>query len=384
MNTIQRIKYLVVGLLSLLIPALSPAQSPSKNYILSRTFTSKDGSTSLERVTYFDGLGRPSQTVSVGITPTGKDLVTLQEYDSRSRESVSWLPVRNAGSGALMSVSSLKSAAAQQYGDSRPYSQTAYEASPLDRPVSECGAGEAWASKAVAIRHAVLDAHDVAPAGMQRPNGLYPATVTTDEDGRTTYTLTDGFGHTVLSGLKDGDEAQLAFHVYDNRDDLTYVHTPFSFYFFLYDPLHHRIYEQSQGVSVYHVYDRGGRAVFSQDGERRERGEWSFALPDAFGRTVLTGICANTYDADECPLLGTVVKATRTDATNSLYGHTLSGVTLENAVVHSVSFYDDYSFIGRNGIPSSLNLRHALHGWLQGHADRRGHGPSGRGRRVGL
>ena len=355
MNTIQRIKYLVVGLLSLLIPALSSAQSPSENYILSRTFTSKDGSTSLERVTYFDGLGRPSQTVSVGITPTGKDLVTLQEYDSRSRESVSWLPVRNAGSGALMSVSSLKSAAAQQYGDSRPYSQTAYEASPLDRPVSEYGAGEAWASKAVTIRHAVLDAHDVAPAGMQRPNGLYPATVATDEDGRTTYTLTDGFGHTVLSGLKDGDEAQLAFHVYDNRDDLTYVHTPFSYYFFLYDPLHHRIYEQSQGVSVYHVYDRGGRAVFSQDGERRERGEWSFALPDAFGRTVLTGICTNTYDADECPLLGTVVKATRTDATNALYGHTVSGVTLETPVVHSVSFYDDYSFIGRNGIPSSLN-----------------------------
>ena len=57
-----------------------------------------------------------------------------------------------------------------------------------------------------------------------------------------------------------------------------------------------------------------------------------------FGRTLLTGICKNTFYA-----------------VNSLYGHTVSGVTLNNVTLHGVNFYDDYAFIGKNGVPTSLN-----------------------------
>lgn len=40
---------------------------------------------------------------------------------------------------------------------------------------------------------------------------------------------------------------------------------------------------------VYYLYDRSGRAVFSQDGNQRNRNEWSFHLTDRSGRECITG-----------------------------------------------------------------------------------------------
>ena len=409
----------IAALLAAICPALCMGQSNAQNYLLTRTFTAKDGSSSLEQVAYFDGLGRPSQTVSAGITPTGKDLVTLQEYDSQGRESLSWLPVTSTGNGAFMELSALKSDAGQQYGgDARPYTQTLYEASPLGRPVSECGPGSAWASKPVRHEYGIAAPRSFASEIGHLPTGSYPYVRTTDEDGRVSYVFTDGLGREFLTGQMDESGGMhFTYLEYNSEDDLAAVHSPLSStplpgtaytdleddfsYAYRYNPFHQRVMDKRPGCeAVYYMYDKGGRLIFSQDGEQRERGEWTFAMPDVFGRTLLTGTCTNKFSYDDYPFINIVTEATRTDATNALYGHTVSGVTLENAVVHSVSFYDDYSFIGRNGIPSSLNYAtpplgygtrytggykgHTLHGRLQGHADRRGHGPSGRGRRGGL
>ena len=69
----------------------------------------------------------------------------------------------------------------------------------------------------------------------------------------------------------------------------------------------------------------------------------------------MTGVCTATYSYDDIPLFYVVAEAERTDAVNSLYGHTVSGVTLNNVTLHGVNFYDDYAFIGKNGVPTSLN-----------------------------
>lgn len=107
--------------------------------------------------------------------------------------------------------------------------------------------------------------------------------------------------------------------------------------------------------AVYYIYDKGERLVFSQDGEQRGRGEWTFTIPDVFGRTLLKGVCKNMFYYDDYPFINIVTEAKRTNASNSLYGHTVSGVTLNNATLHGVNFYDDYAFIGKNGVPTSLN-----------------------------
>ena len=353
----KRTRQLIIASLLVLCPALCAAQSNTQNYILNRTFTSADGNTSQERVTYYNGLGRPVQTTDIGITPTRKDLVFLQEYDSRGKESFSWLPVQSSDDGAYINASTLKSDAIQQYeNDSRPYTQMLYEASPLGRLVTLYGSGEAWTSNPVNYRYRFLSAQSIVPSTMQRPSGFYPVTQTTDEDGRVSYSFTDGMGHTILSGQVDGNESQLAYYVYNNRDELTYVHTPLTSYVFTYDPLHHRIYEShTNRDAVYSIFEKGGHPIFSQDGERREQDEWSFSFPDCFGRVMLTGICKHDYSYGTYPLLHTSVQAERTDAVNSLYGHTVSGVTLNNVTLHGVNFYDDYAFIGKNGVPTSLN-----------------------------
>ncbi|MDD3211172.1 MULTISPECIES: RHS repeat domain-containing protein [Bacteroides] len=108
---------------------------------------------------------------------------------------------------------------------------------------------------------------------------------------------------------------------------------------------------------TYYVYDTGDRLIFAQDGEQRARGEWSFTVPDVFGRVSVSGTCKNTLNALSAtsPLNGIVVKATRDNVTGTYKGYALSGITLVNPTVLNVSYYDDYAFMGTNGIPASTD-----------------------------
>ena len=74
--------YLLLSLLLCQLLCMSQV-STSQNYISARTYTSADRSGCREQVIYYDGLGRPSQTVDRSITPDKKDIVSLQEYDDQ-------------------------------------------------------------------------------------------------------------------------------------------------------------------------------------------------------------------------------------------------------------------------------------------------------------
>src|SRR5687767_8736243 len=53
---------------------------------------------------YFDGLGRPIQTVVKGITSLGKDLVTPMVYDDFGREQFKYLPFAANNTGGNSSI----------------------------------------------------------------------------------------------------------------------------------------------------------------------------------------------------------------------------------------------------------------------------------------
>ena len=57
------------------------------------------------------------------------------------------------------------------------------------------------------------------------------------------------------------------------------------------------------------------------------------------------------YVALSCPLDTVVVKAVWANEENSLKGYRLEGITLSSPTVLSVSYYDSYDFLGKNGIP---------------------------------
>lgn len=96
--------------------------STNQNYIHIRTMTNESGSTYLDNIDYFDALGRLTQSVQARITPTGKDLVTLQQYDDYDRESNTWLPaVVNNNFGAYIIPSTLMILAKSTYSnDQKP------------------------------------------------------------------------------------------------------------------------------------------------------------------------------------------------------------------------------------------------------------------------
>jgi RHS repeat-associated protein len=108
-------------------------------------------------VTYFDGLGRPVQTVQLKGSPAGNDIVQPFAYDQFGREAIKYLPY--ALTGAVGSDGSYKGNAltptagqAAFYSAppngvnpiSTPQAASTYELSPLNRAIEQGAPGDAW------------------------------------------------------------------------------------------------------------------------------------------------------------------------------------------------------------------------------------------------
>ncbi len=108
---------------------------------------------------YFDGIGRPIQTViKQGTLPTGGnavDLVNVKTYDALGREQFGYLPfaANNAGGNSSLSDGMFKGNPFQQdstfnksqFGnESFFYSQMIYEASPFNRGLETFAPGNSW------------------------------------------------------------------------------------------------------------------------------------------------------------------------------------------------------------------------------------------------
>ncbi|QHS56491.1 RHS repeat-associated core domain-containing protein [Mucilaginibacter sp. 14171R-50] len=114
----------------------------------------------MRTVAYFDGLGRPLQTVQVQATSSSNDIVQPFVYDAFGREAYKFLPFAysGTGTGAYRSDALVKQAAyydptpgntnpQQTNGVVRtayPYAVTGFEPSPQNRVVEQGAAGASW------------------------------------------------------------------------------------------------------------------------------------------------------------------------------------------------------------------------------------------------
>ncbi|WP_231585170.1 DUF6443 domain-containing protein, partial [Sphingobacterium sp. Ag1] len=151
----------------------------SQNYVLTRTFRSPGVTQATlnaqrtigdenQSIQYFDGLGRPSQTVQLMASPTYKDIVQHIEYDGFGRESTKYLPYgEKSGNGSFRA--SAKSTQSDFYKDGvgwdeaavktpKPYAITVFENSPLNRVQQQGAPGIPW--QPVAIRNNVTASTD--------------------------------------------------------------------------------------------------------------------------------------------------------------------------------------------------------------------------------
>ena len=99
-----------------------------------------------------------------------------------------------------------------------------------------------------------------------------------------------------------------------------------------------------------YVYDKADRLIFVQDGNLKGQGRWRFTIPDALGRTVLSGLCSEPLPVDR-----SAVEAEFTGS-GSYKGYAVKvGGTvraLSGSRLLTVNYYDNYDFLGKNGFPA--------------------------------
>ena len=106
--------------------------------------------TSYKTFNYFDGLGRPNQTVLKQSTVSGKDLITPGEYDQFGRQVNEYLPYATSN---IAGAGNFNPAAITEQNDyytvlfgTNPfaYSKIEFESSPLNRENKKAAPGAAW------------------------------------------------------------------------------------------------------------------------------------------------------------------------------------------------------------------------------------------------
>ena len=373
------------------------------NYIREKTYTDESGNKYLDNIKYFDGLGGLQQTIQKGITPTEKDLVVLQEYDVSGRDSLLWLPAVILNTeGFIQNVNLIKLISPTSNGDdSKPYSLSIYESSPLDRIVEKYGPGMDWQKNGKAERTAYLT--NIGKSGTTWADadslvcGLYKTTDVTgtislsrttnyganelfvtrlnDEDGSVSYKFKDKKGLVVLNRRINGGKLYDTNYIYDIYGNLRAVLPPEASdrllsssswvetdtnlklyaYLYKYDSRNRCIAKKLPGCEwIYYVYDKADRVIYTQDGEQRSGGknEWLFSIPDVFGRAVLTGICKDTISVSNKVVKGVYANT----GSYKRYNIQVDGVnkTFTNTPgILSANYYDNYDFRGMTEIPTT-------------------------------
>ncbi|GEJ43440.1 MULTISPECIES: DUF6443 domain-containing protein [unclassified Chryseobacterium] len=370
-------------LLSNLVSAQLTLLPNTENYIQSKTYLDYSGTTptkSSETVQYFDGLGRPKQTVNVKASPLGKDVVTPIEYDQFGRPTKDYLPIPQSGTQNGAIILNPQGNATSVYGSEKIFAEKVLENSPLDRIQQQIQVGNDWANKPVTFQYdtnvngevfqyatnttwvnnatsSVLSLPGTFPA-----NQLYKNTVT-DEDGNINIEYKNGKGQIIMARKHDGTFYNDTYYVYNEYDQLAFVLPQKALFQPLTDTLLNDLCYQyrydGRGRLVekklpgkgweYMVYDKADRLVMAQDANMKTQSKWMLTKYDQFGRIILTGITNNT--ASRSTLQANITAATYTFEIRSVGSFTVSGMPIyytnralpaNLAQVLSINYYDAY------------------------------------------
>ncbi len=312
----------------------------------------------IENVTYFDGLGRPMQQRAIKASPDQKDIVTHITYDDYGRQDKQYLPFVSNDNGSYQSVdinNHINSYYLNKYAGDFPgitnptqvnaYSQSVFEASPLNRVLEQGAPGKDWkadpgsdtdhtikfdwdtnAANEVAYFYVTFENNDTEkPQLVKSPtdytaNQLYISIAKdenwqpSDGDLRTTREYKDKLGRVILKrnfidtpplGEPEGADT---YYVYDDYGNLTYVIPPKVntsdgvsntelaevCYQYRYDYRNRLIEKKIPGKGDQNnwesiVYNKLDQPIMTQDPNQKEKGEWLFTKYDAFGRVAYTG-----------------------------------------------------------------------------------------------
>ncbi len=376
MNALRKLVFALAGFVAVAVTA-------AENYSVQRRYLSADRSRYVDEVIYYDGLGRPVETVQRSITPQGQSLVALQEYDEAGRPVRAWQPV--VGDGSFMGAEAVRQASMSLYGDAQAYSTTIYQKSPTEIVEGMIRPGSMLVSTPVTVRKYVNDGSSefravrfgVSESGLLVNEGLWVdgmlvAEKTVDEDGRTLIEFTDAYDRRVLSRqLVNGSEYADTYFVYDDYGDLRYIVPPLASdevaamssegsswgvsdavvdnYCYYYEKNilgQVTLFKQPGRAATIYRYDALNRLTLTQDGNQRVASKWTFTFTDRFGRDVACG--AVTLSSAEVEAILSDSHVARFTGTGAVSGYEIEGNTAKSDAFFRadvVSYYDNYDFI---------------------------------------
>ncbi|MBV4360612.1 DUF6443 domain-containing protein [Pinibacter aurantiacus] len=299
---------------------------------------------------YADGLGRPLQAVvKQGSQVTGnpaQDVVVPVCYDAFGKESLKYLPYVSTGTDGSLKhdpfteQKSFYNTLLSGQGETFYYSQTNFEASPLNRVQKLLAPGNSWVGndKGVEVKYwfnttadsvriwEVTNAtNNTGTFGTYSGTNQYNANelfknVTVDESGKQTITFKDKKGHVVLTKVQytgTADEGAginghgwiYTYYIYDRLNNLRCIIQPEGVnalitsnyqltttilneqcFRYEYDARNRMIMKKAPGaVEVYMIYDERERLVMTQDANMRKDSKWQAILYDVLNRPLLTG-----------------------------------------------------------------------------------------------
>lgn len=330
----------------------------------------------LQTTKYYDGLGRPVQTVTKKASPNQKDMVQPVLYDEFGRETYQYLPYEVTGDGSFKTdpFNGQFSFYNGLYSDSFTYSKTNFEFSPLNRPLETYAAGKSWGGgkKGNAIQYLFNSASDSVRIWISSTtpytSGVYAAgqlekIITTDENSKQIVEYKNKNGKVILKKVQISNSPSsghtgwlCTYYIYDKLNNLTFVLQPlaveqlvagsWSFgtntinelcFKYTYNERHRMIIKKIPGAGeVWMVYDARDRLVMTQDSVQRAAGKWLVTQYDLLDRPTKTYLWTNGSDR-------TTHQST---AQISISYPSLSG-TYD---LLTETYYDNYSWLNGTGI----------------------------------
>lgn len=353
-------------LLLLLLNMLeSQAQSSESNYVKTETFTSENGTSCQMTIDYLDKKGRLAQQVSNSLG-NGNLLRTYYVYDASGRLSKVSLPLDSQSDITYKKNYDLSSESEKTYqGDKYGYTEYKYDA--LGNMVSALGPGYDWfdderdlACEYLTNLDNEVKRYDVSPTDASLiSSGFYSkgdlsCVVTSDEDRHSTKVYYDKLGRKILE-RQAAYENHDTYFVYDNLGRLRYVLTPkfqenediqLFAYQYAYDGRGRMVSKFIPGCGkTEYWYDSADRLVLMRNARLRSKGLYRFYMYDALNRLCLQGNCMKADNMNQRNDIKYQSKASGIGGTE----YVCSGnVSLQNAVVEEVRYYDNYDFLQGN------------------------------------
>ncbi|MEM7369994.1 MAG: PKD domain-containing protein [Bacteroidota bacterium] len=370
--------------------------TPGMNRIISRSMreaiTADPGSLLMAgdlttQIAYFDGLGRPLQSIAVQATPNCQDLISFSKYDHFGRQPKVFLPFVDQGVGGAFRAGDQSGnqdgffIGLFQNSGGEAYTLTDFEPSPLNRVLAQSGPGADFHLHPASTQYLTNGANEVYqyPLDGTPPfaPGYYDAgelylSQTTDENGGITKTYTDKLGRTILNSVQvEGNTYANTYFIYDVYGNVRYVVPPEASkigvlstdvlnslcFQYTYDARHRIMEKKVPGADwVHFIYNELDQLVFTQDGNLRDgtyangvANSWLFNKYDAIGRPILTGIHTGDRATLETGLTNNPLFENPGPGvagyTNIAYPLT-PDANSEN--LHSISWFDSYEMDGAN------------------------------------